>query len=287
MTHHDILNPVSKKLVDLATGYHTGRLTGSNGQRQRFKVPFASTKCGKRLSILWQVHEKVFGSDGQRQRLKVPLASTKCGKRLNSQDAVDGAIQDPQQINFLIHMISHLQQLLEPKLLITLLTPALSVCLEPRTPVGLLKLASVLVNCGDILEQLAANPFSSTIICRWVWQVHEKTFGDPQVLHQIVKVWEVGDSKAITKAIDIVTLLQADYPDDTFRRFSQRSSNSNSAQLPLQLTLGRMVPANVDIATQEILDTAEECDINGQRTLGVLTSLVSLKMVLRKESLPL
>ena len=32
-----------------------------------------------------------------------------------------------------------------------------------------------------------------------------------------------------------------------------------------------VVPANVDIATQEILDMAEICDEKGQRTLGVLT----------------
>lgn len=32
-----------------------------------------------------------------------------------------------------------------------------------------------------------------------------------------------------------------------------------------------VVPANVDIATQEILEIAEECDPKGQRTLGVLT----------------
>ena len=32
-----------------------------------------------------------------------------------------------------------------------------------------------------------------------------------------------------------------------------------------------VIPANVDIATQEILDMAEEVDKKGQRTLGVLT----------------
>ena len=32
-----------------------------------------------------------------------------------------------------------------------------------------------------------------------------------------------------------------------------------------------VIPANVDIATQEILDIAERCDPKGQRTLGVLT----------------
>ena len=32
-----------------------------------------------------------------------------------------------------------------------------------------------------------------------------------------------------------------------------------------------VIPANVDIATQEILKMAENCDKNGQRTLGVLT----------------
>jgi len=32
-----------------------------------------------------------------------------------------------------------------------------------------------------------------------------------------------------------------------------------------------VVPANVDVATQEILETADEVDPDGQRTLGVLT----------------
>ena len=32
-----------------------------------------------------------------------------------------------------------------------------------------------------------------------------------------------------------------------------------------------MVPANVDIATQEIVQMAEDADPNGERTLGVLT----------------
>lgn len=32
-----------------------------------------------------------------------------------------------------------------------------------------------------------------------------------------------------------------------------------------------VIPANVDIATQEILEMAEEVDVKGERTLGVLT----------------
>ncbi|KAK4690543.1 hypothetical protein P7C71_g6269, partial [Lecanoromycetidae sp. Uapishka_2] len=32
-----------------------------------------------------------------------------------------------------------------------------------------------------------------------------------------------------------------------------------------------VIPANVDVATQEILEMAKECDLKGQRTLGVLT----------------
>lgn len=32
-----------------------------------------------------------------------------------------------------------------------------------------------------------------------------------------------------------------------------------------------VIPANVDIATQEILEMAEEIDVKGERTLGVLT----------------
>ena len=32
-----------------------------------------------------------------------------------------------------------------------------------------------------------------------------------------------------------------------------------------------VIPANVDIATQEILKMAKKCDAGGERTLGVLT----------------
>ena len=35
--------------------------------------------------------------------------------------------------------------------------------------------------------------------------------------------------------------------------------------------LRAVVPANVDIATQEIIQMAEDADPHGQRTLGVLT----------------
>jgi hypothetical protein len=41
-------------------------------------------------------------------------------------------------------------------------------------------------------------------------------------------------------------------------------------KMPLSLDRA-VVPANVDIATQEIIQMAEDADPNGQRTLGVLT----------------
>jgi len=140
-----------EKLVDLANGYHTGRLAGSDGQRHRLKVPLTSTKCGKGLSIIWQVHEKLFG--------------------------------------------------------------------------------------------------------------------EAQTLHQIVIVWEIGDSKAVTKAIDIVISIQMGYSDDTIRRCRQRPSTSNGAQLPLEFEDGNLplcrtpqAPAELDIRTvdQETIHMANK-----------------------------
>jgi hypothetical protein len=43
-----------------------------------------------------------------------------------------------------------------------------------------------------------------------------------------------------------------------------------SSRTPL-IDVRAVVPANVDIATQEIIQMAEDADPNGQRTLGVLT----------------
>lgn len=49
-----------------------------------------------------------------------------------------------------------------------------------------------------------------------------------------------------------------------------RNMVSNYMKNPRAAILA-VIPANVDIATQEILEMAEEHDTNGQRTLGVLT----------------
>jgi len=48
------------------------------------------------------------------------------------------------------------------------------------------------------------------------------------------------------------------------------SDDSHFDQTPLT-DVRAVVPANVDIATQEIIQMAEDADPNGQRTLGVLT----------------
>lgn len=42
-------------------------------------------------------------------------------------------------------------------------------------------------------------------------------------------------------------------------------------EMNLLTDLRAVVPANVDIATQEIIQMAEDADPHGQRTLGVLT----------------
>lgn len=49
-----------------------------------------------------------------------------------------------------------------------------------------------------------------------------------------------------------------------------RNMVSSYMQNPRSAMLA-VIPANVDIGTQEILDMAEQCDPNGERTLGVLT----------------
>ena len=49
-----------------------------------------------------------------------------------------------------------------------------------------------------------------------------------------------------------------------------RNMVSSYMQNPRSAMLA-VIPANVDIGTQEILDMAEQCDPEGERTLGVLT----------------
>ena len=49
-----------------------------------------------------------------------------------------------------------------------------------------------------------------------------------------------------------------------------RNMVNNYMKNPRSVILA-VIPANVDIATQEILKMAEKCDTEGQRTLGVLT----------------
>lgn len=49
-----------------------------------------------------------------------------------------------------------------------------------------------------------------------------------------------------------------------------RNMVSNCMENPRAVILA-VIPANVDIATQEILEMAAECDREGERTLGVLT----------------
>ena len=50
-----LFSPVREKLTDLASGCCKSSLAGSDDQRERLRVPVASTKCGRNLTILWQV----------------------------------------------------------------------------------------------------------------------------------------------------------------------------------------------------------------------------------------
>ncbi|OCL09185.1 hypothetical protein AOQ84DRAFT_221144 [Glonium stellatum] len=55
LNHSGAFSPVKAKLIDLASGCWDWNLAGSEPQRKRMKLPLAWTKCGQKLSILWQV----------------------------------------------------------------------------------------------------------------------------------------------------------------------------------------------------------------------------------------
>ena len=96
---------------------------------------------------------------------------------------------------------------------------------------------------------------------------HPKTFSDDVLCLEVC-----GPEQAHLSVIDIPGI---------FKRTTQGVTSKADMQMVKSMVQGYMdnsrsvilavIPANVDIATQEILEMAEEVDPEGQRTLGVLT----------------
>jgi len=95
----------------------------------------------------------------------------------------------------------------------------------------------------------------------------KRTFAD-----DVLKIEICGPQEQHLSVIDVPGIFKKTTPGVTNKTDMAmvRGMVKSYMQNPRSVILA-VVPANVDIATQEILDMAEECDINGQRTLGVLT----------------
>lgn len=95
----------------------------------------------------------------------------------------------------------------------------------------------------------------------------KKTFAD-----DVLKIEICGPEQQHLSVIDVPGIFKKTTPGVTTKADMAMVRNmvKTYMQNPRSVILA-VIPANVDIATQEILDMAEECDTKGQRTLGVLT----------------
>lgn len=94
-----------------------------------------------------------------------------------------------------------------------------------------------------------------------------KSFSD-----DVLKIEICGPDKQHLSVIDVPGIFKKTTAGVTTKDDMRMVRNMVSAYMknPRSVILA-VIPANVDIATQEILEMAEGCDPNGQRTLGVLT----------------
>ncbi|CZS92510.1 related to vacuolar sorting protein VPS1, dynamin, and related proteins [Rhynchosporium agropyri] len=97
--------------------------------------------------------------------------------------------------------------------------------------------------------------------------LHSKTFSDDVLCLEVC-----GPEQAHLSVIDIPGIFKRTTQGVTSKADMQmvKSMVQSYMENPRSVILA-VIPANVDIATQEILEMAEEVDPEGQRTLGVLT----------------
>ena len=95
----------------------------------------------------------------------------------------------------------------------------------------------------------------------------KKTFAD-----DILRIEICGPEQQHLSFIDVLGIFRKTITSVTTKAdiAMVRNMVSSYMQNPRSAMLA-VIPANVDIGTQEILDIAEQCDPKGERTLGVLT----------------
>lgn len=95
----------------------------------------------------------------------------------------------------------------------------------------------------------------------------KKTFAD-----DVLKIEICGPEQQHLSVIDVPGIFRKKTPGVTTQADIEmvRSMVLSYMQNPRSAMLA-VIPANVDIGTQEILDMAEKCDPKGERTLGVMT----------------
>ncbi|KAL6719642.1 hypothetical protein ACLMJK_001563 [Lecanora helva] len=129
----------------------------------------------------------------------------------------------------------------------------------------------------DLVLPLRADDFSKVL-----QEVHElMDLGKPGVAsadpkktfaNDVLKIEICGPKQDHLSVIDVPGIFKKTTPGVTSKNDMAMVRNmvNSYMQNPRSVILA-VIPANVDIATQEILEMAEECDAEGQRTLGVLT----------------
>ena len=90
--------------------------------------------------------------------------------------------------------------------------------------------------------------------------------------NDVLKIEKCGPNEEHLTVIDVPGIFKKTTQGVTTRddMVMVRSMVQNYMNNPRSAILA-VIPANVDVATQEILEMAEECDKKGHRTLGVLT----------------
>ncbi len=72
-----------------------------------------------------------------------------------------------ETVTLLVHSLSSLHKILKPAQILEVIIPALNLCFISFTRPILRELASLLADCGTLLEHLAADRFGSEIIRQW------------------------------------------------------------------------------------------------------------------------
>lgn len=85
-----------------------------------------------------------------------------------------------------------------------------------------------------------------------LWQVDLGVAGDSALVQQVIVVWEVGDSEAISRAIDRIIHLQGNYSDENIRRCRQNTSLSNGKRTPAYFVEHTLQPARPGNSSREL-----------------------------------